>query len=348
MRILVTGGAGFIGSNFVTLLLQKHPECEVVVLDKLTYAGNLRNLDEVRDHPQLSFIQGDICNPLQVTRAMRGCTMVVHFAAETHVDRSITDPQAFIRTNIEGTYVLLEAARTHHIERFIQISTDEVYGNACSPLGESRPSLESDAQRPMSPYAASKAAAENLAYSYWTTYHLPLVITRCGNNYGPRQYPEKQLPLYILNALNDRTLPVYGKGNNVRDWIHVQDHAQAILALMHARGEQVHGEVFNIGASEERTILQNAVAVLELLNKPLSLISFVPDRLAHVYRHAVNAEKMQRVCGWHPQISFAAGLAETVRWYQENDSWVRSAQTKYDAFMYRVHGLEQKQEAKVA
>ena len=212
MRILVTGGAGFIGSNFVRILRATYPEDEVVILDKLTYAGNRDNLSDVLSVGNCSLLQGDIAQRADVREAMRGCQAVVNFAAETHVDRSILSPDVFIKTNIEGTYTLLEEARTQNIQRFIQISTDEVYGNALSPEGVSRPSLETDAQRPMSPYAASKAAADNLAYAYWTTYQLPVVITRCGNNYGPYQYPEKQLPLFILNALANRPLPVYGNG----------------------------------------------------------------------------------------------------------------------------------------
>jgi dTDP-glucose 4,6-dehydratase len=340
VRILVTGGAGFIGSNFVSFLLQHYPTYEVVILDKLTYAGNLLNLTEELERSNCTFQEGDICNPLQVERAIRGCQAVVHFAAETHVDRSIVAPEVFIKTNVEGTYVLLEAARKHHIQRFIHISTDEVYGNALSPEGISRPSLETDPQRPMSPYAASKAAADSLAYSYWTTYGVPVVITRCGNNYGPRQYPEKQLPHFILCAQEKRPLPIYGTGQNVRDWIHVYDHAAAILTLLHEDGKLVHGEVFNVGAGEERTILENACTVLDLLRRPRSLIQFVPDRPGHVRRHAVDTTKIRRVCGWQPRVRFREGIEQTVRWYQEHPEWIAATRARYDDFVRRVFELE--------
>ena len=336
MRILITGGAGFIGSNFVHSLLAAYPKYEVVILDKLTYAGNLANLSTVLSRKNCTFLQGDIADSTVVKEAMQGCQMVVHFAAETHVDRSILAPEVFIQTNIIGTFTLLEAARACGISRFIQISTDEVYGNAFSPEGVSRPSLETDAHRPMSPYAASKAAADSLAYSYWTTYQLPVVITRCGNNYGPYQYPEKQIPLFILNALENRPIPVYGTGQNRRDWIHVHDHARAILTLLHADSSLVHGQIFNIGAGEERTILQNASSVLELTEKPRQLIHFVEDRQGHVLRHAVNASKIKRVCDWQPQITFEEGIRQTVSWYQEHQDWIEQVRKRDNAFLDRA------------
>jgi dTDP-glucose 4,6-dehydratase len=230
--ILVTGGAGFIGSNFVRYILHKLPEVRVIVLDKLTYAGNLDNLIDVSADERYTFVQGDICDAAIVAQTMSACDWVVNFAAETHVDRSILDASAFIRTDVEGTFILLEAARQQQVTRFIQISTDEVYGNAEAPDGASRPSLETDALKPLSPYAASKTGADRLAFSYWATYGLPVIITRCSNNYGPYQYPEKQLPLFITNALAGRPLPVYGDGRNTRDWIHVDDHCSALLALL--------------------------------------------------------------------------------------------------------------------
>lgn len=344
MRILVTGGAGFIGSNFTRLLTTKYPTYEVVILDKLTYAGNLNNLASVLPRKNCTFIHGDIADRNVVKQAMQSCDAVVNFAAETHVDRSIISADDFIKTNVEGTYVLLDAARKSDVQRFIQISTDEVYGNALSPEGVSRPSLETDAHRPMSPYAASKAAADSLAYSYWTTYHLPVVITRCGNNYGPYQYPEKQLPLFILNALENRPIPVYGTGSNIRDWVHVYDHAEAIMALLHADGKAVNGEVFNIGASEERTILQNAHIVLQLLEKPQSLIRFVEDRQGHVFRHAVDASKIKRVCNWQPAISFIEGIKQTVTWYQENNEWTADVNARSSAFLqHALHLAETRQ-----
>lgn len=336
MRILITGGAGFIGSNFTRLLMATYPDYEVVVLDKLTYAGNLNNLESVLSRKNCTFIHGDIAERDIVQKAMQGCQGVVNFAAETHVDRSILSADDFIRTNVRGTHVLLEAARNSGVQRFIQISTDEVYGNAFSPEGVSRPSLETDALRPMSPYAASKAGADCLAYSYWTTHHLPVVITRCGNNYGPYQYPEKQLPLFILNALENRPIPVYGTGTNIRDWIHVYDHAEAIMMLLHAEGDQVNGEVFNIGASEERTILQNAHIVLQLLEKPQSLIRFVSDRQGHVFRHAVDATKIKRLCQWQPRIAFEEGIKQTVSWYLENPQWISAVNERNNTFLQKA------------
>ena len=336
---LVTGGAGFIGSNFVHYALETHPDWRIVVLDKLTYAGNLRNLDDLRDDPRFSFIQGDICDAATVRAAMRGCDWVLNFAAETHVDRSIVDPGAFVRTDVEGTYTLLEAAREAGISRFIQISTDEVYGNAEAPDGTSRPSLETDALKPLSPYAASKAGADRLAYSYWATYALPVVVTRCSNNYGPYQYPEKQLPLFIVNALAGRPLPVYGDGRNTRDWISVLDHCRALDTILTAPSAAVDGEVFNIGVAEERSILDNARLVLRLLDRPESLITFVPDRLGHVRRHAVDSTRLRERLGWEPRVRFPDGLAETVAWYRAHSDWLAAVLTRKDTFLDRALAL---------
>ena len=330
---LVTGGAGFIGANFTRRFLAADPGHRVVVLDTLTYAGNLRNLDSVRGDPRLTFIQGDICDRATVARAMAGCQWVLNFAAETHVDRSILDPGAFVRTDVLGAYTLLEVAREQGIARFIQISTDEVYGDAEAPDGASRPSHETDALTPRSPYAASKAGADRLAFSYWATYGLPVVITRCSNNYGPYQYPEKQLPLFIVNALADRPLPIYGAGANTRDWIHVEDHCHALELLLAAPGEVVHGEVFNIGTGEERSVVANAEAILTLLGKPQTLIRFTPDRLGHVRRHAVDATKLRERLGWRPQTAFERGLAETIAWYRANGEWVADILARQDAFL---------------
>ena len=336
---LVTGGAGFIGANFVQQFLAIDPNRHVVVIDKLTYAGNERNLDPVRADPRFRFIQGDICDRMTVTQAMAGCRWVLNFAAETHVDRSIVDAGEFVRTDVEGTYTLLEVARELGVERFIQISTDEVYGDAEAPDGANRPSRESDALMPRSPYAASKAGADRLAYSYWATYGLPVVITRCSNNYCPYQYPEKQLPLFIVNALADRPLPVYGTGANTRDWIHVLDHCRALERLLTTPGELVHGEVFNIGTGEERSVLENAQAILTALGKPLGLIRFVPDRLGHVRRHAVDVTKLRDRLGWRPQWTFARGLADTIAWYRANDDWLADVLARQDAFLRQALAL---------
>src|SRR5690348_14365044 len=334
--LLVTGGAGFIGSNFVRHIRRAHPDWRVVVLDKLTYAGNEANLAALHGDADVAFIRGDICDRADVERAfdtLGGCDTVLNFAAETHVDRSILDPGAFVRTDVEGTYTLLEAARARGVRRFIQISTDEVYGNAAAPDGTSRPSIETDALVPLSPYAASKAGADRLAFSYWATYGLPVVVTRCANNYGPYQYPEKQLPLFILNALHDRPLPVYGDGANTRDWIHVLDHCAALEAILLAPAEQVVGEVFNVGSDEERSILQNAATVLATLGKPESMIAFVPDRLGHVRRHAVNSAKLRARLGWAPQVTFEDGIAQAIAWYRDNTAWLDNLLARQDAFL---------------
>ena len=235
--------------------------------------------------------------------------------------------------------MLLEVAKQLRVQRFIQVSTDEVYGNAQSPEGMSRPSVETDTLMPLSPYAASKAGADRLAYSYWATYGLPVIITRCCNNYGPYQYPEKQLPLFILNALEEFPLPVYGDGKHSRDWIHMHDHARAIDQLLHADTALVNGEIFNIGAGEERTTLQNASAVLNALKKSHELIRFVPDRLGHVRRHAVDSSKLQRVVGWQPQITFSDGLIQTIHWYRENSAWMESIKARGDDFLYQATHL---------
>jgi dTDP-glucose 4,6-dehydratase len=335
----ITGGAGFIGSNFTRHILDAMPDLRVVVFDKLTYAGNRANLSAIEDDSRFRFVQGDICDEAAVRSAMEGCVWVINFAAETHVDRSIVEPGAFIRTDVQGTYVLLEAARDLGVRRFIQISTDEVYGNAESPEGVSRPSLETDALKPLSPYAASKAGADRLAFSYWATYGLPVIVTRCSNNYGPYQYPEKQLPLFITNALADRPLPVYGDGRNTRDWIHVDDHARALEAILTAPDDLVLGEVFNIGSSQETSIIDNANAVLQVLGKSQDLIAFVPDRLGHVRRHAVDADKIGRQLGWEPTVPFHDGLAATVAWYREHPQWLEHVLGRRDAFLDRALSL---------
>lgn len=334
--IFVTGGAGFIGSNFVLYVLQRMTDVRVVVFDKLTYAGNVENLAEVWQDARFTFVQGDICDAVAVDAAMHGCESVVHFAAETHVDRSILDAAQFVRTDVEGTRVLLEVARKHAIERFLHISTNEVYGNAVAPNGESRPSLETDALRPLSPYAASKAGADCLAFSYWATYGLPVVVTRCSNNYGPQQYPEKQLPLFITNALAGRSLPVYGNGQHTRDWIHVEDHCSALLALLLAPAHQVVGEVFNVGTGEERSILENARAVLAAVGLPEERMTHVQDRLGHGSRIVLDASKLHTRLGWQPRWHFQEGLAQTVAWYRAHPLWLEHVLARRDAFLERA------------
>ncbi len=320
-QILVTGGCGFIGSNFVRYMLRQHPEYTIVNLDKLTYAGNPENLRDVEHLPTYKFVHGDIADRNLVEGLMKDADAVVHFAAETHVDRSIMDAGSFITTDVHGTFVLLEAARKYPVQRFIHISTDEVYGTAMSPEGISRPSLETDALMPLSPYAASKAGADRLAFSFWATHKIPVVISRCSNNYGPYQYPEKLIPLFVTNALDNIPLPVYGDGKNTRDWIFVEDHCRAIDLLLHSSGHD--GEVFNIGASQEFSVLQITDLILKILGKPASLLQYVKDRAGHVPRHAVDSSKFARLFDWNPATDFAAMLEKTVRWYVEHESWWR-------------------------
>ena len=314
MRILVTGGAGFIGSNFVHHIFQAHPGYEVDILDKLTYAGNPDNLRDLKGRPGLRFFKGDICDTKMVDRLVKGADWVVNFAAETHVDRSIMFAGDFVRTDVYGTFVLLEAVRKHGSGSFVQISTDEVYGEA----GE-KPPAEDGALMPKSPYAASKAGADRLAFSYWMTYGTPVVITRCTNNYGPCQFPEKLIPLFATNAMLGRKLPVYGSGGNTRDWIHVLDHCRAIDAIMHSG--KARGDVFNIGAGEEHSVLEIAGIVLETLGKPESLLQHVADRPGHVLRHAVDSSKIRARLGWLPREDFREGIHQTVLWYRNNRDW---------------------------
>ncbi len=325
-QILVTGGAGFIGSNFVRYMLQNYPDYHIVNLDKLTYAGNMENLRDVEHLPNYRFVQGDIADRTLVEELMPGIDAVVHFAAETHVDRSIMDAGSFISTDVYGSFVLLEAARKYPVERFIQISTDEVYGTAMSPEGVSRPSLETDALMPLSPYAASKAGADRLAFSYWATHKVPVIITRCSNNYGPYQYPEKLIPLFVTNAIDDKPLPLYGDGQNTRDWIFAEEHCKAIALLLHSSA--YNGEVFNIGADREFSVVQITELILNILGKAQSLIQFVKDRPGHVPRHAVNSSKFRKCFQWAPSAKFAAKLEETVRWYVKHESWWRRIKEK--------------------
>jgi len=310
MRILITGGAGFIGSHFVRYSLEKHPEYDVAVLDKLTYAGRSENLHDVLD--SVEFIHGDVCVPGDVERAIDGCNMVFNFAAESHVDRSINEAGVFVNTNVWGTYVLLEAARRHKIERFVQISTDEVYGSCLNGSF-----TEDDTANPSSPYAASKASADLLALSYVRTYGLPVLITRSSNNFGPYQYPEKVIPLFITNALEDKPLPVYGDGRNIRDWIYVQDNCVAIDFVSQ---NGTPGEIYNIAAKNEKENLEIVDQILQLLKKPRALIRFVQDRPAHDRRYSLDVTKMTAL-GWVSAAPFKEALANTIDWYQKNEWW---------------------------
>jgi dTDP-glucose 4,6-dehydratase len=328
--VLVTGGMGFIGSNFVRFLL-KSKQVDIIVLDKLTYAGNPANLKDLVDPGKVRFVKGDICDPKVVDPLVKESDVIVNFAAETHVDRSIVNALDFAVTDVVGTGVLLEAMRRHGADRFIQISTDEVYGEA-----PGRPSLETDALFPKSPYAASKAGGDRLAWSYFATHGLDVVITRCSNNYGPRQYPEKLIPLFVTNALENKPLPVYGTGKNTRDWVHVDDHACAIDMLFdHGKA----GEVYNIGAGVEKSVLDIAEAVLDTLGKPRSLVKKVPDRPGHVTRHAVDTTKVRKAIGWAPEHSFDAALKETIEWYRDHKDWWRPIKTgEFRKYYERQYG----------
>jgi dTDP-glucose 4,6-dehydratase len=319
VKIMITGGAGFIGSNFVRYVLNKYPGDRVVNYDKLTYAGNPDNLIGLDESPNYRFIQGDIDDLSEVTRAMEGCSTVVNFAAESHVDRSIESGRDFMETNVLGTQTMLEAARSLGVSRFLHVSTDEVYGSI-----DSGSFLETDRLEPSSPYSASKAAADLVCHSYRTTYDMPIIITRSSNNFGPYQYPEKLIPLLITNALEDRALPIYGDGLNVRDWIYVEDNCAGIDTALRA-GKP--GEVYNIGGGNEIENLKIARTVLEALGKPESLISFVADRLGHDRRYSINCDKL-RALGWTPQYRFDVALKKTVEWYEENRPWWRKLQEK--------------------
>ncbi len=324
ITVLVTGGAGFIGSNFVRWAHHAHPEWHITTLDKLTYAGRLENLAPVMDSPRHRFVHGDIADAAVAGPLVRDAEVVVHFAAETHVDRSIQSAADFITTDVIGTFVLLEAARqAPRLRRFVQISTDEVYGSV--PEGASR---ETDELKPRNPYSASKAGADRLAYSYWATYHVPVVITRASNNYGPNQFPEKVIPLFITNAVDNLPLPLYGDGLNVRDWLHVDDHCRA-LDLVIARG--TNGEVYNVGGGNEVRNVDLTHRILALAGRSGTLIRPVADRQGHDRRYALDTTKLRQM-GWAPQVVFEEGLAATVDWYRQNESWWRPIKDQDLAF----------------
>jgi dTDP-glucose 4,6-dehydratase len=314
-RILVTGGAGFIGSNFVLYMLKNYPDYEIINIDSLTYAGNLENLKSVENNPNYRFVKGSIIdNQLVNSLAADELEGIINFAAESHVDRSIEDPGIFVETNIKGTQVLLDAAKKYEVKRYLQVSTDEVYGS----LGPTGYFMENTPLAPNSPYSASKTGADLLVRAYNETFGLNTVITRCSNNYGPFQFPEKLIPLIISNALEDKALPVYGDGLNIRDWLHVEDHCAAI-ALAFFKGQS--GEIYNVGGNNERTNIQIIKTILGLLGKPESLITYVKDRLGHDRRYAIDATKITQELGWSPKYTFETGIKETVEWYCNNREW---------------------------
>ncbi|MCD6116318.1 dTDP-glucose 4,6-dehydratase [bacterium] len=325
---LVTGGAGFIGSNFIRYMLEIHKDIRIINLDKLTYAGNLNNLKDIENDERYEFVHGDICDEKIVDGLIKRSDIVVNFAAESHVDRSIGSPDDFIKTDIFGTFVLLEAARKHGIERFVQISTDEVYGSTETGLFK-----EDDTLMPSSPYSASKTGADRLAFSYFVTYNLPVVITRSSNNYGPYQYPEKLISLFTTNALDDKALPIYGDGKNIRDWLYVMDNCEAIdFVLLRAKD----GEVYNIGGGNEKTNLEITDIILRELGKPGSLITFVEDRKGHDRRYALNIDKI-RSLGWSPKHTFEQAMAETVSWYKDNRWWWEQLKSGEYLSYYKSH-----------
>jgi len=352
-KVLVTGGCGFIGANFVRLVLEERKDWQVINLDKLTYAGNLENLKGVDENPQYHLVKGDICDRDLVERLFDAHKIdtVVHFAAESHVDRSITGPAEFIRTNVSGTFTLIEAARRRWLEqvaydagscRFLHVSTDEVYGS----LGESGYFTETTCYDPRSPYSASKASSDHLVRSYFHTYGLPVLITNCSNNYGPYQFPEKLIPLVLNNALQGRELPVYGDGGNVRDWLYVQDHCEAIIRVLE-KGRP--GESYNIGGHNEKKNIEVVELLCDILDQKVgllaqgkprqSLITFVKDRLGHDRRYAIDASKIERELGWRPKMTFDSGIDHTVEWYLDNREWMDSViDGSYREYYARMYG----------
>ncbi|TQR99283.1 dTDP-glucose 4,6-dehydratase [Paenibacillus ottowii] len=333
MKLLVTGGAGFIGSNFVLYTLKQHPEYEIVNVDALTYAGNLENLKSIEDHPKHTFVKADITNAQVMDQLMQqGIDVVVNFAAESHVDRSILEPEVFVKTNVLGTQLLLDAAKKYNVTKFVQVSTDEVYGS----LGETGLFTEETPLQPNSPYSASKAGGDLLVRAYHETFGLPVNITRCSNNYGPYQFPEKLIPLMISRALSDQQLPVYGDGLNIRDWLYVEDHCSAIDLVIH-QGKL--GEVYNIGGNNERTNVHIVKTVLEELGKPESLISYVQDRPGHDRRYGIDPTKTMNELGWTPKHSFETGIKETIRWYLDNEEWWTRIQSgEYQQYYAKQYG----------
>ncbi|MET3939716.1 dTDP-glucose 4,6-dehydratase [Paenibacillus sp. PvP094] len=333
MKLLVTGGAGFIGSNFVIYMQQQHPDYEIINVDALTYAGNLENLKSLEGNARHTFVKADITDAAEMDRLIgQGVNVVVNFAAESHVDRSILEPDIFVRTNVNGTQALLEAAKKHNITKFVQVSTDEVYGS----LGPTGLFTEETPLQPNSPYSASKAGGDLLVRAYHETFGLPVNITRCSNNYGPYQFPEKLIPLMISRALADKALPVYGDGLNIRDWLYVEDHCSAIDLVIH---QGRNGEVYNIGGNNERTNVHIVKTILEQLGKPESLIKYVQDRPGHDRRYGIDPTKTMSELGWKPKHTFETGIKETIQWYLDNKEWLTRIQSGvYQQYYAKQYG----------
>ncbi len=321
MRVLVTGGAGFIGSCFVKYILNKYSNYELINLDALTYCGNLDNLKEIENNSNYHFIKGNICDSKLVKEITKDVDFIVNFAAESHVDNSIKNPQIFIETNVKGTMNLLEAAKENHIKRFLQVSTDEVYGS----LGSEGYFYETTPLAPNSPYSASKASADLLVRAYYETYKLPVVITRCSNNYGPYQYPEKLIPFFISKLLKDEKIPIYGDGMNIRDWLYVEDHCSAIDCVLHNAKD---GEIYNIGGHNEKTNIEISHIILEIMGKNENYIEFVADRLGHDRRYAISNKKITTKLGWTPKVNFEEGIKNTINWYLNNQDWIKNIENK--------------------
>ena len=332
-KLLVTGGAGFIGSNFILHMLERYNDLHITNIDLLTYAGNLDNLTSVRDNPRYNFVKADIADFSVVSQAVQeGYDAIINFAAESHVDRSIEDPGVFVRTNVLGTQVLLDVARRFGVKKFVQVSTDEVYGS----LGPEGYFTEATPLQPSSPYSASKAAADHLVLAYGHTFGLPINITRCSNNYGPYQFPEKLIPLMVTNALEGKRLPVYGDGLNIRDWLHVKDHCRGIDIVLR---EAKPGEVYNIGGNNERTNIEIVKTILKCLEKPEALISYVKDRPGHDRRYAIDAAKIKHDLGWEPEYTFEAGIKEAINWYCSKKEWWQKIKTgEYMNYYERMYG----------
>lgn len=321
MKILVTGGAGFIGSCFVRHMLNKYQDYKIINIDALTYAGNIANLDDVKNNPNYTFVHGNICDKKLVRELISECDAVVNFAAESHVDRSITNPEIFIETNVQGTLNLLQASKELGVDRYLQVSTDEVYGT----LGKTGYFYETTPLAPNSPYSASKASADMLTRAYYETYKLPVLNTRCSNNYGPYQYPEKLIPFFISQLLKGEKVPVYGDGLNVRDWLYVYDHCEAIDTVLH-KGKV--GEVYNIGGHNEKTNMEITHLILEAMGKDESSIKYVQDRLGHDRRYAISNDKITSELGWKPSLTFEQGIKITIDWYLNNQEWIKSIEAK--------------------